>query len=217
MLILLILNFLVRSGRMEKIIVFVKQVYKRRSVRIARAALLLLLVFLLTTSSSYSTSLHEIYHHLGKALPIPKGVNNMLFYLQRDPDENTVVYQLNFKDGEVDSNVPVNAFWIKYADGGQIKELTAIQRKLAYGLLSKPLGNGNHELRFVSYPKLPLYLIKENGSYIVTAWFDQKQLILKRIFVRVKEGRFYFPKVEYIELIGNDAVSGTASSYRINI
>ena len=34
-----------------------------------------------------------------EVLPVPKE-ENQLFYLQRDPNSNTVVYSLNIKDGE---------------------------------------------------------------------------------------------------------------------
>jgi len=217
MLILLIVNFLIRSGRLDKAILVVKSAYKRRSARIARAALLLMLMLSAPNSFSGNSALKATYHHISTSLPVPKGVNHMLFYLQRDPDANTVVYQLNLKDGEVDAEEPVNAFWIKFADKGQIKELTAIQRKLAYGLQSKQIAKGKHELRFVSYPKLPLFLVKEGSEYNVLANVQQKELVLNRIFVRVKEGTLFFPKVEYIELIGKDAETGRELTHRINI
>ncbi len=220
MLILLIANFLIRSGRLERFFLIVKTSYARKSGRFTKAALfLLLMLFSVPGTYSNNSSLMAVYHHVSEALPVPKGINHMLFYLQRDPDANTVVYQLNIHNGELNSRQPVNAFWVKYADKGQVKELSAIQRRLAYGIISKALANGNHELRFVSYPKLPLYLIKEveGNTYSVLANVQHKEMVLNRIFVRVKEGAFYFPKVEYIELTGKDAQTGEAFTHRINI
>jgi len=218
MLILLIVNFLVRSGRLDKVILVVRHAYKRGGARVARTALLLMLMlFAAPQSFSNNSALAANYRHVAEALPVPKGINNMLFYLQRDPDANTVVYQLNIKNGELNADDPVNAFWVKYADKGQVKQLSALQRRLAYGLRAKALGNGRHELRFVSYPKLPLYLVKEGSDYNVLTKVDQRNLILNHIFVRVKEGTLNFPKVEYVELIGTDAESGRALIHRINI
>lgn len=222
MLILLILNFLIRSGYLKlellnKVILVVKNAYYRRSVRVARAALLLMLALTFAPTFGGNSALKATYGHVSEALPVPRGVDQMLFYLQRDPDANTVIYQLNTKNGEVVVDNPVHAFWIRYADEGQIKELSSVQRRLAYDLKSRPIGNGKHELRFAAYSKLPLYLRKDGDAYTVTANVQQKELVLSRIFVRLKEGTLYFPKVEYIELIGKDADTGRALSHRINI
>ena len=66
-------------------------------------------------------------------LPVPDE-ERQLFYLQRDPNTNTVIYTLNIKDGEIDENQPVNAHWIRYAEGGKRTNLSFVQRKFAYGV-----------------------------------------------------------------------------------
>jgi hypothetical protein len=128
-----------------------------------------------------------------------------------------VIYQLNTKNGRIDNNEPVSAFWIKYAEQGQVAQLTALQRKLAYGLQSRELEKGKFELRFVSYHKLPLYLVTSAKNNYVYAHIQQRQLILNRIFVRVKSGSLNLPKVVYIELNGKDAETGEVLNHRITI
>jgi len=59
--------------------------------------------------------------------PIPKE-DDQLFYLQRDPNTNTVIYTLNINDGEIDEHSPVKAHWIRYAEDGQRSDLSFIQR-----------------------------------------------------------------------------------------
>ena len=67
-------------------------------------------------------------------LPCPKG-SKLLFYLQRDPDANTVIYELNFrKDGSLHPESPIIASWIRYSEQGQRKELSGIERRFAYGV-----------------------------------------------------------------------------------
>ena len=52
--------------------------------------------------------------------PIPTGNPNQLFFLQRDPNTNTIVYELNVKsNGELDMDNPVHAYWIRYQYKGQ--------------------------------------------------------------------------------------------------
>lgn len=67
--------------------------------------------------------------------PVPRGNPKQLFFLQRSQNTNTVVYELNFKNGVPDSNTPVHIFWICYADKSQKEELTSLQRQHAYGLI----------------------------------------------------------------------------------
>lgn len=140
--------------------------------------------------------------------PTPQGISNQLFYLQRDPNTNTIICQLNVdKRGEVIKDKPVNVFWMRYGDQGEKKELSYIQRKFAYGIISKDLGNGQFELRFTSHKNLPMYLIKSapDKKYHIYATINNKKMELERIFLRIEGGSFWFPNVKYVEIKGRDA------------
>ena len=142
--------------------------------------------------------------------PVPPATAERLFYLQRTPNTNTIVYDLNFtSDGKLDASEPVKAYWIRYAENGQKQQLNYIQRKFAYGLTSKSLNNGNYDIRFVSYKKFPLTLMKaEDGKYHIFALIAQKQVILNRIFVKIDGGSFWLPNVTYVEVKGSDPETG---------
>src|SRR3569833_3950055 len=60
---------------------------------------------------------------------------NQLFFVQRSPNANTVVYaaRLDAK-GEIDRNDPVEAFWRKSNIAGAKVGLNFIERALAYGV-----------------------------------------------------------------------------------
>ncbi|MCX2475331.1 DUF4833 domain-containing protein [Pedobacter sp. MC2016-05] len=144
--------------------------------------------------------------------PLPQGISNQLFYLQRDPNTNTIICQLNLDShGEVNKDQPVNVFWMRYGDHGEKKELSYIQRKFAYGIISKDLGNGQFELRFTSHKKLPMYLSKSavDKKYHVYATINNKKMELERIFLRIEGGSFWFPNVKYVEIKGRDAALPT--------
>ncbi|OYU55477.1 MAG: DUF4833 domain-containing protein [Chitinophagaceae bacterium BSSC1] len=151
--------------------------------------------------------------------PIPTGNPHQLFFLQRDPNTNTIVYELNFKsNGELDMENPVHAYWIRYQDKGQKEELNYIQRNFAYGLKSKTLAKDQYELHFVSY-KTKLFFLKKGADNKFSLFTDinKKQAIIKQIFVRVKGGSFWLPNVEYVELKGTDPVNGTEVVERMKI
>lgn len=142
--------------------------------------------------------------------PIPPDNGKGLFYLQRTSNANTIVYDINIGiDGKPDEAEPVKAYWIRYADQGQKQDLNYVQRKFAYGLTTKALNNGSYDIRFVSYKKFPLTLMKSaDGKYHIFALIAQKQVILNRIFVKIEGGSFWLPNVVYVELKGTDPVTG---------
>lgn len=177
------------------------------------AVLTLLLTFtnnsLPSAAQSKSKRIDEIN------FPIP--VENQLFYLQRDPDRNTVVYKLNLKNGVLDKNDPITAYWIRYEENGHRKELSFIQRKFAYGIQSKQLNTGGHEIRLVSYPTVPLYLSKSSSDnqYHIYTQIDRRRAILDRIFVRIDGGSALLPNVKYVEIAGKDVVTGKSLAQRL--
>ena len=142
--------------------------------------------------------------------PTPPESVNRLFYVQRSPNSNTIIYELNNEGrGKLDPENPIHVYWLRYADKGQKEELNYIQRKFAYGLITKPLNNDQYEIRFVSYKKFPLTLMKtDDGKYHIFATIEQKQIILNRIFIKIEGGSFWLPNVVYVELKGADPSTG---------
>ena len=143
--------------------------------------------------------------------PTPPADASRLFYIQRTPNINTLIYDLNVdkKTGKPDTETPVHAYWIRYNEKGQKEELSYIQRKFAYGLTSKPLGDDKYDIRFVSYKKFPLTLMKAaDGKYHIFASVAQKQIMLNYVFIKIEGGSFWLPNVIYVELKGIDPATG---------
>lgn len=149
-------------------------------------------------------------------LPVPNE-NQQLFYLQRDPDANTVIYQLNLVDGVIDADEPVNVYWIRYAEGGTRKELNFVQRTMAYGISHKMLDNGDFELRLAAYKSRPLRLsyCGKSKEYKVYAAINDREAELDRIFVRIEGGSMFSPDITYFELSGCDTATLARVTERI--
>ncbi|SEL92950.1 DUF4833 domain-containing protein [Parapedobacter koreensis] len=149
-------------------------------------------------------------------LPVPKE-KKQLFYLQRDPDENTIIYQLNMEDSVVNADDPVNVYWIRYTEGGVRKDLNFVQRTMAYGIDHKALGDGAFELRLAAYKNLPLRLsyCDKSKAYVVYATINSREAILDRIFVRIDGGSMFKPDIAYFELSGRDTATMAKVSERI--
>lgn len=150
--------------------------------------------------------------------PVPK-VSNQLFYLQRDPNANTIICQLNLDtDGKPHQKNPVNVFWIRYAEAGKRSELNFIQRKFAYGITTKQIGADKHELKFVSYGKYPMYLMKgKDKKYHVFSKVANRQAILNSIYVHIDGGTFWVPNVVYVEFKATDPDTGEQLTERIKV
>jgi phosphatidylglycerophosphate synthase len=154
------------------------------------------------------------------AFPVPTGITNLLFYLQRDPNTNTVIYQLNVNSaGQLDEHEPVHAFWIRYTERGQQQELNFIERKFAYGLSAKKLEVNKYELKFAAYNKLPFFLLKsgtDKAFHVVTVIADQ-QIMLTRVYLHIEGGTFWVPNVKYIEFKGWNAATREPVVQRVNV
>jgi Domain of unknown function (DUF4833) len=141
--------------------------------------------------------------------PTPGDNVSRLFFVQRSPNTNTIIYELNNVDGHLDPENPIHVYWIRYADKGEKEELNYIQRKFAYGLITRQTGTDQYDVRFVSYKKFPLTLMKTgDGKYHIFATIAQKQMMLNRIFIQIEGGSFWLPNVIYVELKGTDPSTG---------
>ncbi len=150
--------------------------------------------------------------------PVPKNIPNQLFYLQRDPNSNTIICALNYKNGKLDKHDPVHVFWIRYTEQSQAKELSYLQRTFAYGIKARPLSNEEYELNFVSYKKFPLHLAKtDQNNYYVYATVNQKKVILKRLYLHIEGGTLWVPNVKYIQVEGINASTGESTIERIMV
>lgn len=150
--------------------------------------------------------------------PTPKNVDHMLFYLQRDPNTNTLIYALNLQgNGSINTLNPVSIYWIRYGEHREKKELGYIQKKFAYGLITKEIAKDKFELKFVSHKALPLYLSKVDQKYIVTVTVENKNIRVNRIFIRIVGGSFWLPNVRYALIEGTDMVTGKSTIEKISV
>ncbi len=142
--------------------------------------------------------------------PVPTGIPNQLFYLQRDPNTNTIIYQLNLNAaGQLDEDEPIHVFWVRYTEHGEHKELNFIQRKFAYGLTARKVAPDKYVLKFAAYDKVPFYLMKSSvdNAFHVFAVVANRQIMLSRVYLRIEGGTFWVPNVKYIELKGWNAAT----------
>jgi hypothetical protein len=146
-----------------------------------------------------------------ESFPIPPSDHKSLFYIQRTPNTNTIMYDLKLDNANaVDQEEPVDVYWLRYGEEGQKEDLSFIQEHYAYGLKTKKVKDGKFELRFVSYKKLPFYLTQSSrdNRYHVVATINGVDIEVSRVFLQIEGGSFWLPNVECVEVKGVDPQTG---------
>lgn len=136
---------------------------------------------------------------------------DLLFYVQRSTNPNTVVYAARRDaQGGLDTQLPVDVYWRRFASDGNRSELTYLERTLAYGIDVRPLGTGEgaFAISLVSYPKRKVVLtIDSDGSPFVLMETSKHRLRLKYAYIQVADDGL-MPSIDYIHIFGQDIESG---------
>lgn len=154
-------------------------------------------------------------------LPVPADSKERLFYLQRDPNPNTVIYDINYlPDGTIDEEKPVKIYWIKYAKGGTVEELLPIEEKLAYGATTVLVDKkaGTYKMNMVAYKKMDILLKPSKSStkkYHAEVTANGKTLHVQKVFLRLENPNSFKPKLIYIEFTGKDVKTGKTITERV--
>lgn len=172
--------------------------------------------FLLLIGSLKSQSVQQQYieqDSISKTYPVPPANSNMLFYIQRTHNTNTIVYDINLnKDQTINESEPVNVYWIRYADQGETMPLSLIQRKFAYGVTSTIIDKEKKifKIKLKAYGKREIFLMKHKSSnnYHAYIHINGTLSVLTHIFFKTDGGTFWSPNVEYVELTGTNITTG---------
>jgi hypothetical protein len=144
--------------------------------------------------------------------PIPPASDVRLFYIQRTPNINTIVYDANMLVNKtLNKNSPVKVYWIRYAEHGQKEELSFIQRTVGFGIDTKAIANetNSYEGEVVSYKKRKFKITQDaKGVPIALFMINGKMNILQRVFINMEETGHLIPKVLNVELWGKDPRTG---------
>lgn len=183
--------------------------------------LFLLAVYFITGTSFLSPSLKPDLKRVDNdeavnpadTFPVPPANNKMAFYVQRTHNTNTIIYDVNYNsDSTLNGAEPIHAYWLRYADGGGVKELSYIQKNYAYGLNCVCIDKEKqtYKVNFVSYKKRDIYLVKSKSGRVYHACLtiNNKTAYLTRVFVKIEGGTFWVPHITYVEVSGRDITTG---------
>jgi hypothetical protein len=180
----------------------------------------LLLSILLATCSTMPASARDLVTTVSQLdhLPAPPRAGfkvpsdpNMLFYLQRSTNSNTIVYAANIaRPGQLDPKKPLDVFWRRYEDGGGRRPLGFFERTMAYGASPRPVeGHPNEfDANIVSFPEIKFRIgVDQSGGPEAVVLIGARRARLISAFVQVDESGF-IPKLVFMDVYGIDKVDG---------
>ncbi len=138
-----------------------------------------------------------------ESFPVPVD-ENLIFYVQRSLNSNTIVYTARLDgDGKLDAKRPVDVFWRRFNDDGARKELSSLERNVAFGVTSDPVPGkpGSFMMRVISYPKRPALLRIVGGGPRLEGKVAGKPCRLDHAFLEVDESGSV-PSVTRVDLYG---------------
>ncbi len=143
--------------------------------------------------------------------PVPKNLNKqMLFFIQRSLNSNTVIYDVNLTEqGFIDTDEPISVYWRRYNSNGAIKNLKWFETSFAYGIESENEGNGEFSVYFSSYKKRKarLYVNKSNKPVLEISMLGYKARPYCA-YVQLKDNAAIYPQVLYVDLYGRELKTG---------
>ncbi len=136
--------------------------------------------------------------------------NYKLFKIDRSRDLDVIMYDVNLnRKGELDKFTPINIYWIKNTEKGNIEPLTGIQKKFGYGLKFISITDNMADFQFVSYFDRVFKLRKtDNNQFRVYTISNNKKVEVQRLYVQFEDNSFWFPTITSIELYGIDTDNG---------
>jgi len=137
---------------------------------------------------------------------------NMLFYIQRNHNENAIVYDAKFDDnGNLAEDCPVDVYWIRYQENGQRRELRSFEKWMAYGVSCKKTQQKDYDYRlYLSASKKLKFWLRQTAPYKaeVIVEIKGKKFRLKHMYATADESG-WIPKILYGEFYGEDLTNNS--------
>ncbi len=146
----------------------------------------------------------------------PPKTKERLFFLQRNLNQNTIVYDARLNPDGSFADDPIDVYWLRYQSTGERKELTWLQRTFAYGYSAKKdRKDGTFWITLTAYNGRKIHLQKDReGNPIATVTIDGKHAKLEYIWV-FADNSSSWPKVLHVDLHGRDLLTGKPLVERI--
>jgi len=137
-----------------------------------------------------------------------------LFVIERSVNGNTVHYDAKLKDGKLDPQQPVVAYWI-LSENGKRQELNVLERLKAYGFTIRPDKEPEaYRMTLVADKKKEIRVFRMGAAVRAEAMIGACEAYLQKIFI-VSKKSFMINLPEYADMFGNDMSTGAECHERV--
>ena len=179
-------------------------------IRVAFILLFMLPQFMLLAQEGW-----EARTDLPENFPRPEETEELLFFIQRNRNENTIVYDINLKaDGSLNTRNPIEVYWRRYQkDNGIKKNLSWLELKFAYGYRSRKKKD-HYAIKLRAYNDRQIRLTLKDGKWIPFIMINGQNCILKNLYIYADESKLW-PSVKYADIYGLNASTNELVKERI--
>lgn len=132
--------------------------------------------------------------------------NDRLFHVSRNLNRNVICYDVQTKNGALDTSAPLHVYWYNYeSDPHTTNELTFIQRTMAYGYSVVSASATEATVKLKAYNKRTLHVCRQGGKWVGVVKINGKDCILTEIFAHCPSRT----SCDYMELRGKRLSDGT--------
>ena len=147
--------------------------------------------------------------------PRPEQTEKSLFFIQRNLNKHTIVYDLNLKeDGSLDTSEPIDNYWRQFASTGQRRELSWLESWLAYGYRVKKKKENALQIKLRAHKERFIELRKEGDKWRAVIRINGEDSYLTNIYAYADESGI-LPDVIHVDLYGVDMKTGKVVKERI--
>lgn len=141
--------------------------------------------------------------------PKPTPARELLFYIQRNKNANTIVYEARLDaTGQLASKDPVQVTWIRYTEGGKREDISLLESTVAYGVKHRGNDRGTARMAFVASDRYPFTVaVGEHGQAEARMMINGRHARLHHVEINAVEGTFW-PKVTHVDIHGTDLRTG---------
>jgi len=136
--------------------------------------------------------------------PIPKKTDKLLFYIQRNHNSNTIIYDAIYDSkGYLVVDKPIEVYWRRYDEQGQRMELRSVEKWYAYGVNWEQTDKKHtFKIELVANKDKEFWLkqVAPFKAKIITN-INGKPSILDHMYIYADNSGVW-PTVKYIELFG---------------
>ncbi len=134
-----------------------------------------------------------------------------LFIIEQSKNNNILRYDARISnDGNLLAKKPLIAYWVLRAEDGRRKDLSWLEKKMAYRFDFEKDTSGKYyrmRMRMISFKEREIKIYQEGDRVKAVIIIDGRPCSFEKVYISTKEG-LWLPKIDYIELYGRDIITG---------